>query len=63
MAWFLHFKYVAPRIAHRSDRLFVVAASLGTNAKRGALHTAVDDVVFQVSPCSSHRVAFLARRI
>jgi hypothetical protein len=58
MAWYLHFKYVAPRIAHRSDRLFVAAASLGTKKKRGAFHTAVDDVVRQVSPCRSHRVAF-----
>lgn len=58
MAWYLHFKYVAPRIAQRSDRLFVAAASLGTKKKRGAFHTAVDDVVRQVSPCRSHRVAF-----
>jgi hypothetical protein len=58
MAWYLHFKYVAPRIARRSDRLFVAAASLGTKKKRGAFHSAVDDVVRQVSPCRSHRVAF-----
>ncbi len=58
MAWFLHFKYVAPQIATPSDRLFVVAASLGTKKKRGIFHTAVDDVVHQVSPCRSYRVAF-----
>lgn len=58
MAWYLHFKHVAPRIAARQDRLFVTAASLGTKKKRGRFHRAVDEVVDQVSPCQSHRVAF-----
>jgi hypothetical protein len=58
MAWYLHFKYVARLIAKRDDRLFVTAASLGTKRKRKRFHTAVDDVVLQVSPCQSHRVAF-----
>jgi hypothetical protein len=57
MAWYLHFKYLARHIAS-SDRLFVAASSLGTKKARGALHTAVDDVVRQLSPCRSHRVAF-----
>jgi hypothetical protein len=58
MAWYLHFKYVAPRVAQTTDRMMVTAASLGTRRTRGAFHTAVDDVVTQVSPCASHRVAF-----
>lgn len=58
MAWFLHFKHVARKIAQPTDRLFVAAASLGTKKKRGTFHAAVDDVVRQVSPCRSHRVAF-----
>lgn len=58
LAWFLHFKHVARRIARPTDRLFVAAASLGTKKKRGTFHAAVDDVVRQVSPCRSHRVAF-----
>ena len=58
MAWFLHFKHVAPRIAEKTDRLMVVAASLGTKKKKSAFHRAVDDVVWQVSPCHSYRVAF-----
>jgi hypothetical protein len=57
MAWYLHFKYLARHI-DVSDRLFVAASSLGTKKARGALHTAVDDVVRQFSPCRSHRVAF-----
>lgn len=57
MAWYLHFKYLARHI-DASDRLFVAASSLGTKKARGALHTAVDDVVKQLSPCRSHRVAF-----
>lgn len=58
MAWFLHFKHVAPRIATQADRMFVAASSLGTKKARHAFHQAVDDVVQQVSPCRSHRVAF-----
>jgi hypothetical protein len=57
MAWYLHFKYLAGKMAS-SDRVFVAASSLGTKRSRGALHTAVDDVVRQLSPCQSHRVAF-----
>lgn len=58
MAWYLHFKHVAPRIANQSDRMFVVASRLGTKKARGALHSAVDQVVQQVARCRSHRVAF-----
>lgn len=58
MAWYLLFKYVAPRVATKEDRLFVAAASLGTRAERAAFHQAIDDVVEQASPCRSHRVAF-----
>jgi hypothetical protein len=57
MAWYLHFKHLARRMAS-SDRLFVAASSLGTKKARHALHTAVDEVVLQLSPCQSHRVAF-----
>jgi len=57
MAWYLHFKHLARRM-DSSDRLFVAASSLGTKKARGALHSAVDDVVRQLSPCRSHRVAF-----
>jgi hypothetical protein len=58
MAWYLHFKHVAPAVATPADRMFVVASSLGTKKKRATFHTAVDEVVDQVSPCASHRVAF-----
>jgi hypothetical protein len=57
MAWYLHFKYLA-KMLRSDDRLFVMASSLGTKKARGALHSAVDDVVRQLSPCASHRVAF-----
>jgi hypothetical protein len=49
MAWYLHFKHLARRMS-TSDRR--------TKKARGALHSAVDDVVRQLSPCRSHRVAF-----
>jgi hypothetical protein len=57
MAWYLHFKYLAQHVTPE-DRLFVAASSLGTKKARHALHAAVDDVVVQLSPCRSHRVAF-----
>ena len=46
------------RSPRSTDRLFVTAASLGTKRQRGTFHKAVDDVVDQVAPCRSHRVAF-----
>lgn len=58
IAWFLHFKHVAPQVAKQRDRLFVAASRLGTKKKRGGFHEAVDEVVSQVSHCASHRVAF-----
>jgi hypothetical protein len=58
IAWYLHFKYVAPRIVTKQDRLFVVAASIGTKKRRRIFHNAVSDVVDQVSPCHAFRVAF-----
>ncbi|MER6993072.1 DUF3800 domain-containing protein [Saccharopolyspora hirsuta] len=44
MAWYLHFKYVAPIVAAKGDRLFVVAATLGTNARKKAFESALHDV-------------------
>lgn len=58
MAWFLHFKYVALRILSVSDRLLVAAASVGTRGKQKLFLAALEDVVQQVAPCSSYRVAF-----
>lgn len=58
LAWYIHFKHIAPSIATSDDRLFVVASSLGTKKRRGSFHTAVDDVVRQVTPCRRYRVAF-----
>ncbi len=57
MAWFLHFKYVAPRIVNPGDRLLVTAASLGTKKRESIFHTAVGRVVQQVSPTVTYQVA------
>lgn len=56
--WYYHFKHVGPKVLRPSDRLFVMAASIGTKRRRGAFHGAVDSVVRQVARCASHRVAF-----
>lgn len=58
LAWYLHFKYVAPLIVGGTDRLLVTAASLGNKKERGVFHEAVTSVVRQVAPTLSHRVAF-----
>lgn len=58
MAWWLHFKYVVPRVLRREDRLLAVVASVGTKKSRGAYLEALRDVVRQVAPRPDHQVAF-----
>jgi hypothetical protein len=57
-AWYLHFKYVAPRIVGPLDELLVVASSLQINRKKKLVHAAVSDVVAQVSPTVVFHTAF-----
>lgn len=57
MAWYLHFKFVAPQIVAAGDRLLVTAASLGTRKKEAIFYNAVGRVVAQVSPTTTYRVA------
>jgi hypothetical protein len=57
-AWYLHLKYVAPRIARALDELFVVTSSLQIKRKKQAIHDAVLDVVQQVSPTGIFHTAF-----
>lgn len=56
MAWYQHFKYIAPKIAKQRDRFFVAASSLGTKSQRGAFHAAVIEVVHQVTQSTQHCV-------
>lgn len=56
-AWYYHLKHLVPRVTQATDTLFVVAASLGTKAKRRTMHDAVKDVVEQVSPTLEYRTA------
>lgn len=57
-AWYLHFKYVAPKLVGPLDELLVVASSLQINKKKKAVHEAVADVVNQVSPTVVFHTAF-----
>lgn len=57
MAWYLHMKFLAPRIVAAHGELFVVGASLGTKKRRSAFHSAVVEVIAQVSPTTKCRVA------
>lgn len=59
LAWYLHFKYVAPRIAGFQDQLLVVASSLMINRKKKAVKEAVHSVVTQVAPTLDYHSAFL----
>lgn len=57
MAWYLHMKYVAPRVVGEKDQLLVIGASVGTRKRRAAFHGAVSDVIRQVSPTTAFQVA------
>jgi hypothetical protein len=51
LAWYLHMKYVAPRISRRDDQLMVVAATLGTRKRRRVVRESLADVVQQTTRC------------
>lgn len=58
LAWFLHFKYVAPAIVGPLDELLVVASALQIKKKKALVHSAVRSVVNQVSPTVVFHTAF-----
>lgn len=47
MAWYLHLKYLAPKVAKPGDRLFVIVATLGTASRRTQARAALNDVCQQ----------------
>jgi Protein of unknown function (DUF3800) len=51
LAWYLHLKYVAPRVTRRDDQLMVVAATLGTKKRRKAVRESLTEVVRQTTRC------------
>jgi hypothetical protein len=59
-AWYLHAKWIAPRVVQPADELLVVASSLQIKRKKKAAAYAVRDVVSQVSPTARSHVALLA---
>ena len=52
-AWWLHMKYVVPRIAGPHDDLLVIAASIGTKKGRETFQRGVNDVIQQVAPVTA----------
>lgn len=62
LAWYMHFKDVAPAIADAKDELLVVASALQIKRKKrttkAAVHKAVTEVVDQVSPTVVCHCAF-----
>lgn len=62
LAWYLHFKDIAPAIVDSKDELLVVASSLQIKRKKkttkAAVHKAVTEVVNQVSPTVICHCAF-----
>lgn len=49
MAWYLHFKEIARRVANPGDTLYVIIGSLQTHNKRDAIRHALEDVCAQVA--------------
>ena len=47
-AWLMHLQRVVPRVARRDDDLMVVAASIRTQMRAGAVDTALREIVGQV---------------
>lgn len=58
LAWYLHMRYVAPRIVDSEDELMVVGASISTRKKRQALGLAVAGVVRHTANCAMARTAY-----
>ena len=58
LAWFMHFKYVAPKIVKPRDQLLVIAASIGTKKRQRGIRLGIADVVNQVTPISRWEVGF-----
>ena len=62
LAWYMHFREVAPMIADEKDELLVVASSLQIKRKqkttKAGIHRAVTEVVNQVSPTVICHCAF-----
>ncbi|HEY3698302.1 MAG TPA: DUF3800 domain-containing protein, partial [Spongiibacteraceae bacterium] len=42
--WFYHFKHIADKIFTNEDEAFICAASIGTNKKKSAFRTALNNV-------------------
>ncbi|MGH2632508.1 MAG: DUF3800 domain-containing protein [Tepidiformaceae bacterium] len=49
LAWYLHFKHIAPLITKAGDELLVMGASLGTKKKKEGFNAAIHDVVAEVT--------------
>ena len=49
-AWLMHLRRIVPRVARRDDDLMVVAASIRTQMRAGAVEAALREIVGQVRP-------------
>jgi hypothetical protein len=57
-AWYYHMKYLVPQMSKNEEQLLVIAASVGTKAKRQAFHDGIRDVMQQVSSGRHFKTAF-----
>lgn len=57
-AWYFHFKEIGPRVMGSDKELMLHAASIGTKKKRTAFLGAINDVVQQSLPGTTHRCSF-----
>lgn len=49
LTWFLHMKFIGPRMVRSKDELLVVAASFGTKKRRRSIRLGIEDVINQVT--------------
>lgn len=49
LAWYLHFKEIAQRVANRNDTIVVVAGSFGTKKRQAQARAALEEVCSQVN--------------
>lgn len=60
IAWYYHFKHIAPRVVAPTRELVVIGSTIGTKSKKVAFAAAVKSVVTQCSPTTKYEVASLA---
>lgn len=57
-AWFMHMKYLIPKVVTKKDQLLAIVASIGTQKRRRGIRLGIEDVVDQSARDTPWEVAF-----